>query len=256
MTSSTSSSPITVDLEDHIAMVEIHRPPHNYFDVAVLTELADTIDRLGPDAGCRAIVLCSEGKNFCAGADLSSDSVLDKTKQLYAIAARLLGAPSPTIAAVQGSAVGGGFGLSLIADFRVGTPRTRFACNFAKLGFHHGFGISETLHPIVGQQRALEILYTGSDVRGEEARAIGLLDRLTDDDTLRHSARRLAEEIAVSGPLAVSAIRQTMRGPLIDRVRTATLREAQQQERLRNTSDFQEGVKAMAERRTPRFTGS
>jgi 2-(1,2-epoxy-1,2-dihydrophenyl)acetyl-CoA isomerase len=256
MTTNASSSPITVDLQDHIAIVEIHRPPHNYFDVSVLTELADTIDRLGPDAGCRAIVLCSEGKNFCAGADLSSDSVLDKTNQLYAIAARLLAAPIPTIAAVQGSAVGGGFGLSLITDFRVGSPRTRFACNFAKLGFHHGFGISETLPPIVGQQRALEILYTGSDIRGEEARAIGLIDRLADDDELRHSARRLAEEIAMSGPLAVSAIRQTMRGPLVDRVRAATHREAQQQERLRNTSDFREGVKAMAERRPPRFTGS
>lgn len=255
MTTTPSPPSITVDLREHVAFVEIHRPPHNYFDLAVLTELAKTITRLGPDAGCRAIVLCSEGKNFCAGADLST-TVLDSTKQLYEIAARLVESPVPTIAAVQGSAVGGGFGLALITDFRVGSPRTRFACNFAKLGFHHGFGISETLPAVVGQQRALEILFTGSDIFGEEARTIGLIDRLADEDGLRTTARELAEEIANSGPLGVAAIRQTMRGPMADRVRAATDREAEQQRLLRDTDDFREGVRAMAERRKPHFTGN
>jgi enoyl-CoA hydratase/carnithine racemase len=255
VSASESTKAISVDLQDHVACVEIHRPPHNFFDLAVLGELADTFESLGPDSGARAIVLCAEGKNFCAGADLSQDAVLDNTKRLYAIAARLALAPVPTIAAVQGAAVGGGFGLTLVADFRVATARTRFACNFAKLGFHHGFGISATLPPVVGQQKALEILYTAPDIRGEEALSIGLVDRLAEEDDLREVARGFAAEIAGSGPLAIAAIRETMRGDIGRRILDATEREAEQQYILRKTEDFEEGKVAMAERRPPRFKG-
>ena len=101
---------------------------------------------------------------------------------------------------------------SLAADFRVASPETRFSCNFAKLGFHQGFGISVTLPAVVGQQRALELMYTAVDVRGEEALRIGLADRLVSADELRAAAHAFASEIAASAPLAVLAIRETMRG--------------------------------------------
>jgi enoyl-CoA hydratase/carnithine racemase len=92
-------------------------------------------------------------------------------------------------------------------------------------------------------------------VKGEAALAIGLADRLAPADELRAAARELAVEIALSAPLAVRAIRETMRGDLATRIRTATEREAEQQEILRRTDDFAEGVRAMAERRPPNFTG-
>jgi enoyl-CoA hydratase/carnithine racemase len=246
---------VSVEWRDHVAFVEIHRPPHNYFDLGVLSELADTLESLDRGSGCRAVVLCSEGKNFCAGVDLSSDELLDETRRLYALAARLASAPVPTVAAVQGAAVGGGLGLALVTDFRVAAPETRFACNFARLGFHHGFGISVTLPSVVGQQRALELMYTGRNVRGQEARDIGLVDRLGDRDDLRAVAFELASEIAASAPLAVAAIRDTMRGDIGRRILAAAEREAEQQRLLRQTADFREGVQAMAERRPPNFTG-
>ena len=249
-----SEPAVTIDVDDTVAVVELHRPPHNYFDLDALTALADACDGVRA-TGCRAIVLCSEGRSFSAGADLRGD-VLDDTDRLYEVAARLAEAPVPTIAAVQGAAVGGGFGLALVADFRVVTPRTRLACNFAKLGFHHGFGISVTLPALVGQQRALEILYTAPDIRGEEAVRLGLADRICEEDELRATALGLAREIASSAPLAVAAIRATMRGDLGDRVRAATRREAEQQRALRDTADFREGVQAVAEGRTPIFVGS
>ncbi len=245
---------VSIDVGDTVAVVELHRPPHNYFDLDALTALADACDGL-KGTPCRAIVLCSEGRSFSAGADLTGD-VLDHTDRLYEVAARLADAPVPTIAAVQGAAVGGGFGLALVADFRVVTPRTRLACNFAKLGFHHGFGISATLPPLVGQQRALEILYTARDIRGEEAVHLGLADCLCEEDELRATAIGMAREIASSAPLAVTSIRATMRGGLGDRIRTATQREAEQQRALRGTADFREGVQAVAEGRTPVFVGS
>jgi enoyl-CoA hydratase/carnithine racemase len=247
---------VTVALDAYVATVEIHRPPNNYFDVALICELVDAAFALDDDPACRAIVLCAEGKNFCAGADLGPQSdLVDQTADLYAQAVQLFSARKPIVAAVQGAAVGGGLGLALAADFRVATPESRFSCNFAKLGFHQGFGISVTLPAVVGQQRALELLYTGGQVRGAEALAIGLCDRLSSPEDLRAAAEELAAEIAAAGPLAVLEIRETMRGRLAEQVRDATTREHEAQQMLRRTDDFREGVAAMAERRPPNFAG-
>src|SRR5713101_897409 len=229
---------ITSELVGHVAKVEVHRPPHNWFDIPVMTELADTILAVDDIPECRAVVLCTEGKNFCAGADLGGSRIVEETARLYEQAVRLFSNRKPIVAAVQGAAVGGGLGLSLVADFRVATPQTRFDCNFARLGFHQGFGISVTLPAVVGQQRAFELLYTGGEARGEEALRIGLADRMVPLEELRVAAHAFAAEIAASGPLAVLSIRETMRGDLADRVRAATNRENEAQQKLRFTDDF------------------
>jgi 2-(1,2-epoxy-1,2-dihydrophenyl)acetyl-CoA isomerase len=251
----TTEQAVTVVLDERVATVEIHRPPHNWFDIDVMTELADAVLGLDDVPDCRALVLCSEGKNFCAGADLKGSDLLDSTTRLYEQAARLFSNRKPIVAAVQGAAVGGGLGLSLAADFRVASPETRFSCNFAKLGFHQGFGISVTLPAVIGQQRALELMYTAVDVRGDEALRIGLADRIAPADEVRSAAHAFASEIATSAPLALLAIRETMRGDLADQVRAATARENQEQQKLRGSHDFAEGVAAVAERRPPNFTG-
>ena len=164
---------VTVTLgEDFVATVELHRPPDNYFDRALIGALADAYQALDADPGCRAIVLCSEGKHFCAGADLAGGHGLGGGPgALYREAIRLFEAATPVVAAVQGAAIGGGLGLACSADFRVGCPQARFAANFARLGFHHGFGLSVTLPAIVGPQRSLELLYTGRRIGGDEAAA-------------------------------------------------------------------------------------
>jgi 2-(1,2-epoxy-1,2-dihydrophenyl)acetyl-CoA isomerase len=240
--------------EDHVATVEFDRPPHNHFDVELIAALADAYEALDADPACRAIVLCSAGRHFCAGANFAGAG--DRgVPALYAHAVRLFAAATPVVAAVQGGAIGGGLGLALSADFRVASPSSRFAANFARLGIHHGFGITVTLPATVGMQASLELLYTGRRVKGEEAYALGLCDRLAAEEQLRGEAHALAREIAASAPLAVRAIRKTMRGDLSDRVRAATEREHAQQAPLFATDDFQEGVRASAERRTPRFTG-
>jgi enoyl-CoA hydratase/carnithine racemase len=141
-------------------------------------------------------------------------------------------------------------------DFRVAAPEARFSANFARLGFHHGFGLSVTLPDLVGQQRAMEMLYTGKRLPAEEALEIGLCDRIAELSDLRRVATELAREIALSAPLAVRSIRETLRGDLPERIRAATDREKAEQDRLQKTNDFKEGVRAMGERRTPAFTGS
>ena len=132
-------------------------------------------------------------------------------------------------------------------------PSSRFTANFARLGFHQGFGISLTLPSAVGRQKALELLTTGRRVDGNEALAIGLCDRLADDP--RAGAHVLAAEIAGSAPLAVRSIRRTLRADLVDGFADMVDHERSEQLRLMGTSDFGEGIAASLARRTPEFRG-
>ena len=133
--------------DDHVAVAEIGRPPDNYFDVDLISSMADAFEWADAEAGARAIMLCSAGKHFCAGADFTGRSGQARplgsgsgsghgAGDLYAQAARLFRAPLPVVAAVQGAAVGGGLGLACAADFRVASPAARFSANFARLGLH------------------------------------------------------------------------------------------------------------------------
>jgi 2-(1,2-epoxy-1,2-dihydrophenyl)acetyl-CoA isomerase len=254
---------VTVRIDDdYVATVEIHRPPNNFFDVALIRSLADAYEALDVDPACRAIVLCSEGKHFCAGADLNPRSEATEpglghggVDGLYAEGVRLFDTTTPVVAAIRGAAIGGGLGLACSADFRVASTESRFAANFAQLGFHHGFALTTTLPPIVGQQRSWEMLLTGRRLSGGEAARIGLCDRLVGAGDLLAAAHAFAAEIATSAPLALTSIRETMRGDLADRVLAATAREAAEQAKLLPTADFAEGVRATAERRPPRFEG-
>lgn len=245
-----------------VAVVEIHRPPANYFDSALIGWISEAYEALDADPACRAIVLCSEGKHFCAGANFNPAPAQETRSDsgqgggdLYMEAARIVEAKTPVVAAVQGAAIGGGLGLACVADFRVGCSETRMAASFAQLGFGHGFGLTVMLPPIVGQQRAMEMLLTGKRLNGEESYRIGLLDRFTTLDDVRAEAIRMAEEIALAAPLAVKSIRATMRGDIGARYRAATLQEGKEQAWLRATEDFKEGVRATAERRPPVFQG-
>lgn len=244
--------------DDFVAIAEIRRPPNNFFDAALIASLAETFEALDAEPGCRSIVLAAEGRHFCAGANFASKrNPVEETsgRHLYDEAVRLFATRTPAIAAIQGAAIGGGLGLALMPDFRVATPEARFSANFARLGFHQGFGLSVTLPRLVGQQRAAELLYTGRRIKGEEAHAIGLCDRLVDADALRETAHALAREIAISAPLAIDSIRETLRGDLAGEIRSATDREKAEQDRLQKTQDFREGTRAMAERRDPDFKG-
>ena len=140
---------ITVEIDGNIAFVEINRPPNNFFDYLLIQQIADAYEEIDSIPECRIIILSSEGKNFCAGANFGQDEdMLDKSvpyAKLYAQAVRLFKTKKPVIAVIQGAAIGGGLGLALSADFRIASPEARFSANFAKLGFHPGFGSSVTL---------------------------------------------------------------------------------------------------------------
>lgn len=246
--------------DGHVAIVTFERPPHNFADLELLEGIGAAFADADTDHATRAIVLRSEGRVFCAGADLVNanpvkEGVTAERNPFYVAAARLFAVQTPVVAAVQGSAVGAGLGLSLVADFRVASAEARFVANFVQIGFHPGFGISAVLERIVGRQRALMMCLTGRRVRGEEAAEWGLVDRLVPAGELEAAALSLAQEIAAGAPLAVQSTRSTMRGDLHALVEAQTDHELAEQAWLQKTADFSEGVRAVAERRPGRFTG-
>jgi 2-(1,2-epoxy-1,2-dihydrophenyl)acetyl-CoA isomerase len=243
--------------DDYVATLEINRPPSNYFSIGLIAQIADACDELAVGNRCRAIVLCSTGRVFCAGADFTDPGTVGghQGPHLYDVAIRLFEQPLPVVAAVQGAAVGGGLGLAMAADFRVAAPEARFAANFGLLGIHHGFALSVTLPAVVGQQAALNLLYTGRRVGGAEALALGLADELAESGQARTQAHVLAARIAASAPLAVRSIRATMRAGLAGQASAAMARERAEQERLMQTSDWREGLAAVRDRRPANFAG-
>ena len=169
-------APISVTVgDDYVATLELQSPPNNFFSLALIGGIAEALESLDADPACRAVVLCAEGKHFCAGADFGGGGSGQGTARayttddLYATAVRIFRTQTPVVAAVQGAAIGGGLGLALTTDFRIAAPEARFSANFARLGFHQGFGLSVTLPRLVGPQAASEMLYTGRRVKGDEA---------------------------------------------------------------------------------------
>jgi enoyl-CoA hydratase/carnithine racemase len=252
---------IGVETAGHIATIEVRRGPNNFVDTDMVGEIADALEVYDRTPAVRAIVLCAEGKHFCAGADFGGrgpDGVARTAKRgrhLYKEAQRLWRTGKPIVAAVHGAAVGAGVGLAVMADFRVTCPEARFATNFTRMNYHPGFGLTCTLPRLIGMQQASLLMYTGRRITGEEAVSIGLADYCVPLDQVRAKALELATEIAQSGPLAIVATRETLRRGLADAVAAATEREYEEQDWLRNTADFKEGIKAMGERRLPDFQG-
>ncbi|ABD05268.1 Enoyl-CoA hydratase/isomerase [Rhodopseudomonas palustris HaA2] len=261
---------IAVEVTGHVALIEIRRPPLNFFDIALIQQIADALDAIDADPEIRATVLAAQGKAFCAGANFGDPARQEADPQaakgdpadslgqighLYIEAVRIFRAKKPIVAAIHGAAIGGGLGLAVSADFRVTCPEARFSANFTKLGFHPGFGLTVTLPELIGRNNAELMFYTSRRVTGEDAVKMGLANELVPLNEVRSAALKLAREIAECAPLGLLSTRATMRATLADRVMEATRHELAEQTRLRSTEDFKEGVKATEERRIAHFKG-
>ena len=261
---------IGVEKHGHVGLIEIRKPPLNFFDVSLINQIADALEQFDKEIEIRASVLAAQGKAFCAGANFNDPARQEQEAQaakgdpadglgpinhLYVQAVRIFRNKKPIVAAVHGAAIGGGLGLAVSADFRITCPEARFAANFTKLGFHPGFGLTATLPELVGKNNAELIFYTSRRVTGEEALRMGLANECVPQDQVRSAAMKLAAEIAECSPLGLLSTRATMRAGLADRVLAATNHELVEQNKLRATEDFKEGVKATAERRVANFRG-
>jgi enoyl-CoA hydratase/carnithine racemase len=250
---------VHVALSGATAVVEIRRPPHNFFDAPLIKCLADAFKDIDADPQARAILLCSEGRSFCAGHDFKGDSSDEARREargmLYAGALQMFACDTPVVAAIQGAAIGGGLGLAMVGDFRMAAAEAKFAAPFVKLGLSPGFGLTYTLPRTIGEQKAALLTYTGRRIDGQVAFDWGLVDELVPADRLRAAALALADEIAAAAPLAVVASRRALRRGLAEEVRLAMDRESADQQFLSATLDCAEGTRAAMEKRDARFVG-
>ncbi len=256
---------LNVERQGSVGIVTMNRPPHNFLNFQQIHDIADALSELEADMSVSCAVLAAQGRSFCAGADLGGDGVGggkdeavggSATLALYQGSARLFDIKLPIVGAIQGPAVGGGLGLAMVPDIRITCPEARFSANFAALGIHQGFGMSVTLPALLGPSKAAQVLFSANRYNGEQAVALGLADECVTADKLMDRSLEVASEIARNAPLAVRAIKGTLRLGLADRVREICEREAAEQFRLSATSDAKEGMASVAERRPGQFTGS
>ncbi|AJR24183.1 enoyl-CoA hydratase/isomerase family protein [Sphingobium sp. YBL2] len=248
-----SGDALTFRTDGPVATITLSRPPHNFFDVAMITQIADLIEACDRDPGVRLCLLTSDQKNFCAGADFSGGNRPDPMP-IYQAAARLIDRRKPLVAVVHGAAIGGGLGLALAADFRIGASDCWFQGNFVRIALSPGFGLSYTLPRLVGAQRARDLLLTGRRVDAQEALDIGLIDRLAPREGLHEATGAFAAELAENAPAAMVATRTLLSKDAGRDFRAAVEAELAHQRLLFASPDFAEGVAASRERRTPHFS--
>jgi enoyl-CoA hydratase/carnithine racemase len=161
----------------------------------------------------------------------------------------------PTIAAMQGHAIGGGLGLGAVCDLRVASREARYGANFVRLGLHPGMATTFLLPRLMGVPRAVEFLLTGRIVTGAEAADAGLVHYAVPEGEVLPRARELAREIASAAPLAVRWTKRSIYEGLGGDLRSAARREAHAQSRTAETEDAREGIAALLDRREPSFRG-
>jgi enoyl-CoA hydratase/carnithine racemase len=256
--------PIRYTRDDDVGILTLDRPDQrNSMTPELLDAFAEVSARARADTAARCIVVTGTGSAFSAGADLRSGlqrmhpdlAPHERSFAMYEPFLSLLDAAVPVIGALNGHAIGGGFGLALCCDLRVGALDARYGANFVRLGLAPGMAISYLLPRLIGTARASELLLTGRLVDGPEAERLGILNRAVPAADVMTEAMALAREIAAAAPLAVRATKRAIRRGLELAAREAARFEAYAQAETLATDDAREGIAALLEKRAPRFTG-
>ncbi|MDZ7697467.1 MAG: enoyl-CoA hydratase/isomerase family protein [Deltaproteobacteria bacterium] len=256
-------APVLFDIRGHIAQITFNRPENrNSMNEETLPAFRDALNQAREDRDLRCLIISGSGNTFCAGADFKS-GLFDQDDRLPH--QRLMDAYGPfldvgkldipVIAAMNGHAVGGGFGLTLMCDIRIARRESRYGANFARLGLHSGMAVAYVLPMVVGLPRASELLFTGRLITGKTAADIGLANYALDGEAVLEKAWELATEIAACAPAAVQMIKKAVRRGIRWDPRDAAEIDALYQSRTFEMADAKEGIGALLEGREPVFQG-
>jgi enoyl-CoA hydratase len=254
---------LLVSVQDRIATLTVNRPDKlNALNAALIGELREAIDEMQSRDDVGGIILTGGGRAFVAGADISelANVTALEGKRLarrgQEIFRRFETSPKPTVAAVNGFALGGGCELAMACQIRIASEAAKFGQPEVKLGLIPGYGGTQRLPRLVGRGRALQLLLTGEMIDAQEAYRIGLVNRVVAADQLLPAATAMIQQMLMNAPLGVAAcIDAVDRGvdmPLDD----ALMLEATQFGVLITTTDTAEGTRAFLEKRPPRFAGA
>jgi 2-(1,2-epoxy-1,2-dihydrophenyl)acetyl-CoA isomerase len=266
MTTSVDSPVILRTGEDGIASLRLNRPrASNGLNVEILKALHEAILTCHADPSVRVVLLTGEGRNFCAGGDVKTFEskgaelpayLREATAWLQLATAALIQLRVPVVTAVQGFAAGGGgLGLVCASDLVVAARSARFFSGAVRVGMAPDGGSSVTLTQLVGLRHALRILLTNPTLTADEALDIGLITEVVDDESLSERAEEIAAQLAALPSLALSATKRLVWSGVGQSVEQRLAEEARTVAELSGTADSLEGLRAVIERRPPRFTG-
>lgn len=257
---------VDLKIQRGIATLTLDRPDaRNAMTAAMGRQVEDAVDRLNASPDVRVVVVTGAGRAFSAGGDLDSlakdaglaggqSEGLGGGASFYRLFLSISRLAAPSIAAINGHAIGAGLCFALGCDLRVMHERAKVGMTFVKIGIHPGMAATWNLPRLVGPAHAADLLYTGRLVDAREALAMGLVNRIAADD-FDAVVAELAHSIAANGPLAVRALKETLRGSADRTIDDAVVREAATQEMTFGTADAREGITAIREKREPKFTG-
>lgn len=262
-----TDAPVLTELRDHIAVITLNRPDNrNSMTPEVLDAFAEAVAWAKREQQARCVVITGKGRCFCAGADLrvtlqregEEGRVLLPHEQSFAMYQPFLSVLDldvPVIGALNGHTVGGGLGLALVCDIRIGAAGAKYGANFTRLGIHPGMAITWLLPHLVGRARASDLLLTGRLIKGEEAASMGLLNEAVETEDVLPLAMERARQIASNAPIAVQLTRRSLLQGLTQVIRDAAYQEAYAQSSTLTTEDASEGIAALLEKRDPVFHG-
>lgn len=250
---------IVFELVNNVGTIKINRPEaYNALNQKIVHELDEIIEQVRENDSIKVLIIGSD-HNFAAGGDIKA--MIDCTPEeamkfgFSSTFNKIENLPIPTIAAIDGYALGGGLELALTCDMRIATKEAKLGLPETGLGIMPGAGGSIRLPRLVGSSKAKEMIFMGTVLRGEEAEKIGLVNKAVNKDELMETALKWADKLKKKGPLALKMAKETIVAGLTLDLKSGIDLEAKNWADLFNTSDQKEGMNAFIQKRKPEFQG-
>lgn len=260
---------IQLSRDGHIATLKLNRPEaRNAMTPAMGDEVRRAVEELRADAAARVLVVTGEGKAFSGGGDLGmlardagvsdgeGESMGGAPRDFYRRYLSIRSLPIPTLAAINGHAIGAGLCFALACDVRIAASDAKMGMTFTKLGIHPGMGATYFLPRLIGTARACELLFTGRILDAPDAERLGLLSRVVAREAFPAAVQELAAEIAAAAPIVNRLVKRAIYRGVESSLEDALDLESMQQAATFETSDAREGIRAVMEKRAPRFSGA
>ncbi len=263
---------VIYERDGNVGVMTLNRPEvKNAFDATMQAEMDAVVTEVAKDVDARVLIITGAGKAFCTGADVAYLMSIGEEHKLHQTAMeemirgdnnilttviKIRNLPKPVIAAVNGTAAGGGLALALACDFRVASDQARFNMIFTKRGVIPESGSTYTLPRLVGAARALELIFTADTVDAAEAERIGMVNHVYPAGELMSKTKELASKIAQNSPIAMGFSKAAIYKGMVETDIAAQMDyEAYIENVLFGTEDFQEGIKSFMEGRPAQFKG-
>jgi enoyl-CoA hydratase len=252
-------SEVSLSYDGAVAIVTVDSPPFNAFHPDIAEQIGAFAQEVGENPDARVLILTCAGRYFMAGGDVNYIKTLNSYRseryvlRIQEIQDQLRQLPQPVLAAINGTALGGGMELALACDIRVAAASAKFGFPEVSLGIIPGAGGTQNLPRVVSPGQAKKLLFTADRIDATEALSIGLIDEIADDDNVLEATLSIARRIARNAPLAVRAAKRAVDLGLQTSLVEGHRIEAALFAPLTDSRDFQEGIAAFLEKREPDF---